>query len=60
MTAFFGVYMDEKRFNELYDRACEKGYKVFSEFLNLEEQSILAGSFLPCKTYGGYNTGKAP
>lgn len=57
MTAFFcGVYMDEKRFNELYGRAYEKGYKIFSEFLNLEEQSILADSLLPCKKYGGYET----
>ena len=47
--------MDEKRFNELYNRAFEREYKVFSEFLNLEEQSILANSYLPCKTYGGYN-----
>ncbi len=48
--------MDEKRFNELYGRAYEKGYKIFSEFLNLEEQSILADSLLPCKKYGGYET----
>lgn len=48
--------MDEKRFNELYGRAHEKGCKIFSDFLNLEEQSILSNSFLPFKTYGGYNT----
>lgn len=47
--------MDEKRFNELYNRAYERSYKVFSEFLNLEEQSILASSYLPCTNYGGYN-----
>lgn len=44
----------EKRFNELYDRAYDKHYTAFTEFLNLEEQSILAGSYLPCVTYGGY------
>lgn len=48
--------MDEKRFNELYKRAYERGYSVFSEFLNIEEQSVLANSFLPCTLYGGYNT----
>lgn len=47
--------MDEKRFNELYNRAYEKSYKVFSAFLNLEEQSILANSYLLYKTYGGYD-----
>lgn len=47
--------MDEKRFNELYNRAYEKSYNVFSEFLNLEEQSILANAYLPCITYGGYD-----
>lgn len=47
--------MDEKRFNELYNRAYTKSYKVFSEFLNLEEQSILANTYLPCSTYGGYD-----
>ena len=48
--------MIEKRFNELYGRAYERQYKVFSEFLNLEEQSVLATSYLPCKKYGGYDT----
>lgn len=47
--------MDEKRFNELYNRAYTKSYKVFSEFLNLEEQSILANAYLPFITYGGYD-----
>lgn len=47
--------MDEKRFNELYNRAYAKSYQVFSEFLNLEEQSILANAYLPCITYGGYD-----
>lgn len=60
MTAFFviirGVILNmiEKRFNELYNRAYERGYTVFSEFLNLEEQSILEGSYLPCFKFGGY------
>lgn len=48
--------MDEKRFNELYSRAYEKSYNVFSDFLNLEEQSVLANTYLPCITYGGYDT----
>ncbi|MGN1329043.1 MAG: YlmH/Sll1252 family protein [Eubacterium sp.] len=48
--------MDEKRFNELYDRAYERKCKVFSDFLNLEEQSILKESFLPCTVFGGYET----
>lgn len=46
--------MDEKRFNELYNRAYEHSYKVFSEFLNMDEQSILANTYLPCVTFGGY------
>lgn len=47
--------MDEKRFIELYNRAYAKSYKVFSEFLNLEEQSILANAYLPYCSYGGYD-----
>ncbi len=47
--------MIEKRFNELYNRAYERTYNVFSEFLNMEEQSILAGTCLPCTVYGGYD-----
>lgn len=47
--------MDSKRFNELYDRAYERYCKVFSEFLNIEEQSILKGTHLPCVTFGGYD-----
>lgn len=46
--------MDEKRFNELYDRAYERKCKVFSDFLNMEEQSILKGMYLPCKFFGGF------
>lgn len=46
--------MDTKRFNELYNKAYAHSYKAFSEFLNLEEQSILANEYLPCVTFGGY------
>lgn len=46
--------MLEKRFNELYSRANQNYYPVFSDFLNLEEQSVLAKSYLPCVLYGGY------
>ena len=46
--------MDEKRFNELYNRAYEKSYVTFSEFLNLQEQSVLANTYLPCVKFGGY------
>lgn len=46
--------MIEKRFNELYNKAYTRSYKVFSEFLNMDEQSILASEYLPCVTFGGY------
>lgn len=46
--------MDEKRFNELYNKAYEKSFNTFTEFLNLEEQSILANTYLPCVKFGGY------
>lgn len=46
--------MDEKRFNELYSRAFNKNINTFSEFLNLDEQSILALSYLECAKFGGY------
>lgn len=45
---------DEKRFNELYNRAYSKGFTAYTEFLNMQEQSDLAKTCLPCKTYGGY------
>lgn len=48
--------MIEKRLNELYNRAFDRGYTTFSEFLNLEEQSVLENSFLPCVKFGGYQT----
>ncbi|MDD6727911.1 MAG: YlmH/Sll1252 family protein [Eubacteriales bacterium] len=47
--------MIEKRFNELYDRAFQRNQKVFSEFLNMEEQSVLKQTYLPCTTFGGYD-----
>lgn len=47
--------MTEKRFNELYNRAFAHSFNVFSEFLNMEEQSILADTYLPCIKYGGYD-----
>lgn len=46
--------MIEKRFNELYSRAYEKGYPCYTDFLNIDEQSILENTFLPCIKYGGY------
>lgn len=48
--------MNEKRFNELYTRAFEKHYNTFTEFLNLDEQSILISSYLPCEKFGGYDS----
>lgn len=33
--------MIEKRFEELNERAYERGYNTFSDFLNIEEQSVL-------------------
>lgn len=51
---FYGKDMLEKRFNELYNRANQNYYPVYSDFLNLEEQSILAKTYLPCLLYGGY------
>lgn len=48
--------MIEKRFNELYDRAFDRKCREFSDFLNLEEQSVLKEMYLPCTTYGGYGS----
>lgn len=47
--------MIEKRFNELYTRAFEKNYNTFTEFLNLDEQSILISLYLPYEQFGGYD-----
>ena len=46
--------MDAKRFNELYARANEKNYITFTDFLNLEEQSVLNNERLPHGEFGGY------
>ncbi len=46
--------MDAKRFHELYNRAAEKQYTVFTDFLNLDEQSELNGLYLPHGCWGGY------
>lgn len=48
--------MDEKRFNELYQRAYDRSYKTFSDFLNMEEQNILNALHLPYTAFGGYET----
>lgn len=47
----------EKRLSELAVRADERCYVTFSDFLNLEEESILAGLKLntPYYLYGGYD-----
>ncbi|MCC8072707.1 MAG: YlmH/Sll1252 family protein [Clostridiales bacterium] len=47
--------MDEKRFNELYNRAYSREYTVFSDFLDMNEQSILEKMHLPHKSFGGYD-----
>lgn len=48
--------MIEKRLTELYNRAYQRDYITYSEFLNPEEQSILESSYLPCVKFGGYPT----
>lgn len=48
--------MLEKRFEELYNRAYERGYNTFSQFLTLPEQSELKKMYLPCVLYGGYDS----
>lgn len=47
--------MLEKRFEELYNRAYERGYNTFSPFLTLPEQSELKKMYLPCVLFGGYD-----
>lgn len=47
--------MNEKRFEELNNRAYERGYNTFSDFLNMEEQSELKKTYLPCELFGGYD-----
>lgn len=48
--------MIEKRLTELYNRAFERDYVTYSEFLNLDEQSVLENSYLPCVKFGGYSS----
>ena len=47
----------KSRLSDLSDRAFERNYKVFSEFLNLEEISVLAvmKSLTEHKLFGGYD-----
>lgn len=47
--------MLEKRFEELYNRAYERGCNTFSPFLTLPEQSELKKMYLPCVLFGGYD-----
>ena len=44
----------EKRLSELYQRAYERGFNTFSDFLNMDEQSTAASLNLPCISFGGY------
>ncbi len=46
--------MEEKRFKELYNRAFDKGFPCYTDFLDLNSQSILESSYLPCVKFGGY------
>ena len=46
----------EKRLNELYLRAFNKGFNTFSDFLNMDEQSTAANLNLPCVSFGGYES----
>ncbi len=45
----------KKRLIELHDRAYTHGYTVYSDFLNIQEQSILKSLGLHCVTYGGFD-----
>ncbi len=47
----------KKRFNELAYRAYSKGYKEYTDFLNLDEISTLKQTKLPCNymLFGGYD-----
>lgn len=51
--------MIEKRFEELNERAYERGYNTFSDFLNIEEQSVLKSTYLPCVLFGRISYGGA-
>ncbi len=47
----------EKRFLELADRAEQRFYTTFSEFLNMEEESVLSALHfnIDCHLFGGYD-----
>lgn len=47
----------EKRFTELADRALQRCYTTFTDFLNMDEQSILGSMRLgaPYRLFGGYD-----
>lgn len=47
----------EKRFTELADRAAERCYTTFTDFLNIDEQSILEEmkTGAPYRLFGGYD-----
>ena len=49
--------MSEKRLSEVAERASERCYVTFSDFLNMEDQSELSSLALPCDyvTFGGYD-----
>lgn len=47
--------MIEKRFKELYARSFNKNINTFSEFLNIDEQSVLENSGVFCIKFGGYD-----
>ena len=44
----------KKRFEELYNRSYNRSYTVFTDFLNMDEQSTLVQMNLPCKACGGF------
>lgn len=45
----------KKRFEELYNRSYMQNYNTFTQFLNIEEQSILKNMRLPYTAFGGYD-----
>jgi RNA-binding protein YlmH len=47
----------KKRLSELYQRAFDRGFNTYSEFLNMDEISTAIGLYYPCvfKLFGGYD-----
>ena len=39
--------VEECKVEELNERAYERGYNTFSDFLNIEEQSVLKSTYMP-------------